>query len=153
MNTNLSACAFVVFGVLTFIGCDQPAATPSKTEPATPSPTTSAAQPAQTPVAQPAAATPTQKAAAGVGEKGHGYGEGLVATPAATFFNVKERVAFDIQIPQAMQLFKATEGHAPKTHAEFMEKIIKANMIHLPQLPEGKKYRYDPKTEQLMVDG
>ena len=33
-----------------------------------------------------------------------------------------------------------------------MEKIIKANQIKLPDLPEGDRYQYDPKTEQLMVE-
>ena len=31
-------------------------------------------------------------------------------------------------------------------------KIIKANNIHLPELPDGDRYMYDPKTEQLMVE-
>ena len=51
-----------------------------------------------------------------------------------------------------MALFKATEGRAPKTHEEFMERIIKAGTIKLPELPEGHRYRYDPQTEQLMVE-
>ena len=33
-----------------------------------------------------------------------------------------------------------------------MEKIIKANMIRLPELWEGETYRYDPKTAELWVD-
>jgi len=33
-----------------------------------------------------------------------------------------------------------------------MEKIIKANNISLPELPEGHKYVYDPKLEMLMVE-
>jgi hypothetical protein len=51
-----------------------------------------------------------------------------------------------------MQLFKATEDRNPKSHEEFMEKIIKANQIHLPELWEGETYRYDPKTGELWVD-
>ena len=51
-----------------------------------------------------------------------------------------------------MKLFKASEDRAPKSHEEFMEKIIKANNIHLPELPDGQRYQYDPKTEQLMVE-
>jgi len=61
-------------------------------------------------------------------------------------------IAFRIEIPQAMKLFKATEDRAPKSHEEFMERIIKENHITLPLLPEGHRYRYDPKTEQLMVE-
>ena len=87
-----------------------------------------------------------------MGKKGHGYGKGVIATPAASLWAVRERMVFEVQIPEAMKLFKATEDRAPKSHEEFMEKIIKANNIHLPELPEGDRYRYDPKTEQLMVE-
>lgn len=76
---------------------------------------------------------------------------GVVATPAASLFAVRERMVFDVQIPEALKLFKAMEGRAPKDHDEFME-ILKANHIVLPELPEGDRYRYDPKTEQLMVE-
>ncbi len=51
-----------------------------------------------------------------------------------------------------MQLFNATEGRNPKSHAEFMEKIIKEGQIKLPELWEGETYRYDPKTAELWVD-
>jgi type IV secretory pathway VirB10-like protein len=120
---------------------------------ALPAPTKKPPAPAKAP-AKTAQKTPTtvQKAAAvGAGAKGRGYGEGMVATPVATYFIVKERIAYDIQIPHAMNLFKATEGHAPKTHEEFMEKIVKANQIHLPTLPSGHRYVYDPEQGQLMV--
>lgn len=93
-----------------------------------------------------------EKAEVGVGAKGHGYGQGLVSTPAGAFFRTKERLAFDIQIKHAMNLFKAMENRAPKSHEEFMEKIIRANHIALPELPEGHRYVYDPKTEELMVE-
>jgi hypothetical protein len=117
-----------------------PAASPGR--PATPPPTT-------TPPAQP---TTLKKAERGVGKKGRGYGKGVIATPAATLWAAKERITFEIQIPHAMDLFKALEGRAPKDHAEFMEKIVKENQIQLPVLPEGDRYMYDPKTEQLMVE-
>ena len=93
-----------------------------------------------------------KKADVGVGKKGRGYGQGVIATPAATLYAVREKMVFQAQIPQAMNLFKAENDRAPKDHQEFMEKIIKANNIHLPELPEGDRYRYDPKTEQLMVE-
>ncbi len=91
------------------------------------------------------------KAEAGVGDKGHGYGQGLVATPVAAYFSTKERMAFDIQIPEAMKLFKATEDRLPKSQEEFMSKIIEANHINLPTLPAGHRYLYDPKQGELMV--
>ena len=67
-------------------------------------------------------------------------------------FSTKEFIAYDIQVKHALDLFEAYEGYAPKSHEEFMEKIIKANNISLPELPEGHKYVYDPMTETLMVE-
>ena len=87
-----------------------------------------------------------------MGKKGRGYGKGVIVTPAASLCAARERLVFEVEIPEAMKLFKATEDRAPKSHEEFMEKIIKANNIHLPELPEGDRYKYDPKTEQLMVE-
>ena len=96
-------------------------------------------------------------AAVGVGKQGRsldnetGIG-GAIAQPAKTLFAVKEKAVFEIQIPHAMNLFKATNGNAPKSHEEFMSQIIKANRINLPELPAGKKYVYDPEQAQLMVE-
>lgn len=93
-----------------------------------------------------------EKAGVGVGAKGRGYGQGVIATPAASLFAAQERIVFEMKIPHTMNLFKAQEGRAPKTHEEFMDRIIKENQIQLPELPEGHRYVYDPKTEQLMVE-
>ncbi len=156
MKANYIGLFFVVFGVLSFCGCgNETPQPPTQQQPAAPvqaaPKTETPAQPAP-PAANPVEHAGSQKAAVGVGAKGRGYGQGVVATPAASLFATRERLVFEIQIPQAVQLFKATEDRGPKSHAEFMEKIVKANQIHLPQLPEDKQYRYDPKTEQLMVD-
>jgi len=93
-----------------------------------------------------------KKAEVGVGRKGQGYGGGIVTTPVAVYFRTEERITFNIQIPQALKLYKAMNGQAPKTHDEFMEKIIKANRIDLPNLPDGYRYVWDPQKEQLMVE-
>lgn len=90
-----------------------------------------------------------QKAGVGVGLRGdslrneEGVGK-MIASPAVAYFNVREKAVFDIQIPQALNLYKALEGKLPKTHEEFMEKIVKANAIQLPELKPGMKYRYRP---------
>jgi hypothetical protein len=60
-------------------------------------------------------------------------------------------MVFETQIPKFMQLFKATEGRNPKSHEEFMNKIIKANYVKLPELPAGQTYVYDPQLGELMV--
>lgn len=106
----------------------------------------------ETPPAPPAENTVRQEAQMGVGKKGRGYGGGLVTTPVAAYFGARERIAFQIQIPEAMKLYKALNGSAPKSHEEFMQKIIKENAVNLPELPEGHRYVYDPSTEQLMVE-
>ena len=56
-----------------------------------------------------------------------------------------------INIDKALQLFNATEGRYPESHEEFMEKIIKANNIQLPALPEGEEYLYSTEEQKLMV--
>jgi hypothetical protein len=97
-----------------------------------------------------------EKAAVGVGAAGRGYDTNVAAAPVTVpigaFFTSKERVAFEIHLPKAMQLYKGEKGYAPRTHQEFMQNVIKANDIHLPELPPGHRYVYDPKQEQLMVE-
>ncbi len=89
----------------------------------------------------------------GVGKQGQivGDGRGYLTTVAATLFKTKQRVVFDIQIPQAMQLYQAEHEHYPKTGEEFFSVIIDFNNIALPELPEGHTYVYDPEQGQLMV--
>lgn len=50
---------------------------------------------------------------------------------------------------QALNLFHAEHDRYPKDHAEFMQKIIKANNIQLPVLPEGYQYKYDVENHKL----
>ncbi len=90
------------------------------------------------------------KAEAGVGKQGQslkneaGVGR-MVAQPAITLFAVKQRVVFEIQIPQAMQLYQAEKGNPPKTHEEFMTRIIQANNIKLPELPKARSTNTIPR--------
>ena len=114
------------------------------------------------PVAQPPAAAPANpapvpeqvQAGVGVGQQGRSLDEheGVYVTPVKALFATRERLVFEVQIPQALQLFNATEGRNPKSHEEFMEKIIKANQIQLPELPPNHRYLYDPMTNELMVE-
>jgi hypothetical protein len=82
-------------------------------------------------------------------EKGVGK---IIAQPAMTLFQTKQKVVFEIQVPQALELYRAGEGNGeyPKSHAEFMSKVINANNIQLPKLPEGQVYRYRPHEEQKL---
>jgi hypothetical protein len=98
------------------------------------------------------------KADVGAGKKGH-YGQtggeqasDIITVPIATLFRAKEMTAYRIQVPQALQLYKAmNDGKAPETHEVFMKEIIRANNIPLPELPDGQEYLYDPASEQLMI--
>lgn len=92
-------------------------------------------------------------AEAGVGVEGQSLeGEGIGTTAARAYFSVRQRSVFEIQIPQAMKLYEATNGESPQSHDDFMEKIVKANRIQLPKLPANHKYVYDVENEQLMVE-
>jgi hypothetical protein len=96
------------------------------------------------------------KAEAGVGVKGQRLNDPrlvqMIVTPARSLFQTQQRMVFEVQIPKAMQLFEATNGKKPKSHDEFMEQIVQANQIQLPELPVGQRYVYDPKTGDLMVE-
>ena len=78
-------------------------------------------------------------------------GKGLLLTPVRTLFTAEEKTVFEIQIPHAMQLYKALHGRAPQSHDEFMQTIIRENQIRLPELPAGQTYEFDPKQEKLIV--
>lgn len=100
----------------------------------------------------PATPTETVKADVGVGIKGRSLDphEGVLVTPAKAYFAVREKVVFQIQIPQAIQLYKA-ENPIPLTFDEFKQNILDPNKIKLPPLPPGHTYEWDPEQEQLMV--
>ncbi|WP_164104183.1 hypothetical protein [Candidatus Laterigemmans baculatus] len=152
---SLKSLALLSLGVVAgaTIGC-VPEMPPDPQEP----PAEASAVPA--PDAAPEAAAPAveqpRRAEVGVGRQGRslddetGVGR-VIAQPAVSLFAVRERAVFDIQIPKAMQLFEATEGRKPKSHEEFMQRIIAANQIQLPELPTGSEYRYEPDKGELWV--
>jgi hypothetical protein len=145
--------------LLGYSGCE-PAHSPSPAKqtvkaPPPPPPPPASTSPTVTPTAQPAvkdANAGSKEAKVGVGKKYSRLSKSLICTDFAALYCVRERLVFEVQIPKAMQLFNATEGRNPKSHAEFMEKIIKEGQIILPELWEGETYRYDPKTAELWVD-
>jgi len=104
--------------------------------------------------AEPPADMERVKAERGVGVKGRSLDEhqGMLVTPAKAYFSVRERAVFDIQVPEALKLFKATHGNGPRSHDEFMAQIIEANQIQLPELAAGQRYVYDPEKEELQVE-
>lgn len=161
-----SAAPWMWIAVL-LVGCGAPAASPPPVvvnnppppaPPAAPAPGEEAPAPKVEPKAEPEPKVETQeaedrdlvKAEAGVGNKGRGYGGGIITEPIRQRFIIQDRLTFDT-IQHAMKLYEASNGHRPKTHEEFMREIIQANQIQLPQLPEGEEYLYDPQSGELMV--
>jgi hypothetical protein len=56
-----------------------------------------------------------------------------------------------MNIDHAIDLYKATNDRYPKDYDEFINEIIKANNISLPQLPYYQKYGYDDQTHKLII--
>ena len=112
-------------------------------------------QPA-TPVAdQPAPApTPEYKTTAQAGDSGFKRGQlgrtSIFNYQINSLFRTRERINLQL-VEYNMKLYKAEHGNAPKTHEEFMSKIIDAGMIKLPELKEGCRYDYNPQTEELEI--
>ena len=93
-------------------------------------------------------------AEAGVGKKGQSLKNdtGMIVEPVKQLIRFEQKAVFDLQIKPALEFYKASNGSYPKTHEEFMDKIVKENGIVLPTLPEGQKYVFDPEQGQLMVE-
>jgi hypothetical protein len=144
------ACGFAVTG-----GCGE-SAPPVEQKPKSFSDFSAPATTTETPITAPAPpppATEQVKAEAGVGVKGQGYGGGIITEPVHQYFHVQDRLTFEAMLPKAMDLYRAGNNNkGPKTHEAFMKEIIEANSIDLPELPDGHRYLYDPKTEMLMVE-
>lgn len=56
-----------------------------------------------------------------------------------------------LNMKKAIDLYHAENDRYPKDYAEFMEVIIKANNIALPQLPHYQKYAYDESSHTLVI--
>ena len=73
-----------------------------------------------------------------------------MTAPLSAYGPMVEKVSI-LAVEHAINLFNATEGRYPKDHAEFMEKIIRANDIKLPVLPYKGQYKYDEEQHALVV--
>jgi len=56
-----------------------------------------------------------------------------------------------LNMQHAMDLYHAENDRYPRNYDEFMNEIIKANNIALPQLPYYQKYGYDEKEHKLEI--
>lgn len=76
-------------------------------------------------------------------------GGGYLSQVARARFVAEHRITMDIQLQQAMTLYYATEGEFPKSHEEFVKKILEPNFITLPELDGPYEYVYNPEDQQL----
>ena len=93
-----------------------------------------------------------EKAARGAGFKGSRYGGGVVTEPVRVYFRLQEASVYEIQIPSALNLFKAEHNRYPKDWAEFKREILDPASIQLPELPQGERYVFDGKLGELQVE-
>lgn len=153
--------AFTSVLIVTLLAGCIPAPAPAPKAPAPPNtPAPAAAAPtadtsdAVAPVTD--ADQPTERvvAEAGVGKKGQSLKNdtGIVVEPVKQLIRFEQKAVFDLQIKPALELYRGSTGSYPKTHEEFMQKIIKENGISLPELPAGQRYVFDPEQGQLMVE-
>lgn len=97
---------------------------------------------------QPQPTVTTQKAEVGVGAKGHDYGTGPVATPAATYWRAEERIKF-ASLKHEQDIYEQINGPI-KSNEEYMKFVADHNM-RLPMLKPNQHYQYDPQQKELLV--
>ncbi|WP_145074393.1 hypothetical protein [Aureliella helgolandensis] len=132
------------------VACAPESGPPASAEPEDAATEQSAAMPNGPPVIQ------AQQALAGVGKRGQSLKNEsgiakIITGPASALFNVEQKAVLEFQIPPAINMFKATEGRFPNSHEEFMQKIVKANSLQLPELPEGAVYKFNSEKGELWV--
>ena len=160
----------VACGAMATLGCDetptlppQAAPPPAANLPAAPTQATIAAPPAAAPAQVAAATLPDgdpaagpgidrEKAVRGSGVKGRKYGGGIITEPIRQYFRLQQATVYEIQIPHAVNLFKAEHNRLPKDWAEFKREILDPASIVLPDLPEGQRYVWDAEESALMVE-
>ena len=74
----------------------------------------------------------------------------IITVPISAMFRTRDRLVLQ-QIAHAMNLYNGIHERIPASHEEFMDDIIRANNIRLPQLPHNQEYIYDPKDGELKI--
>ena len=136
MRQNLlifPAAAVAIMAIILTTGCGEgdwqkPPITPSPAPAPTPQTATATGAPA-------AAAPPAQQTEAKADAAAKGGGR-TVPVPLASLFSIKDRILFEITIPDGMRLYKFHhDGKAPATYDEFMRNFLRDQHIGLPGLP------------------
>ena len=93
--------------------------------------------------------TPAQ---VGVGKRGQKLKDrnGMLSTPAKQIFVAEQKIMF-MKADQALQAFEILNDRYPRSTKEYMDRVINANFLTLPELPAGDRYEFDTKTHKLMV--
>jgi len=73
-----------------------------------------------------------------------------VTAPLSAYRPMIQQIS-EIQIKHSLDIYQALNGAYPKDYDEFMSKVIKANNIQLPLLPENLAYQYDVENHKLIV--
>ncbi|MCA9237445.1 MAG: hypothetical protein KDA44_18350 [Planctomycetales bacterium] len=84
------------------------------------------------------------------GRRSRAVGGYLGAVGNARFYAEHQMILNNVNY--AVKLYEAEHGEYPKSNDEFMSKIIKANMIVLPELPDDQEYYYDPENPDLATE-
>ena len=149
MNTNTTFPAFLLLltvGLLlaSQVGCEMP-----EIDQSVPIPVVESSPPEETETAATEPAQPREFTANDPkrGKRSRGVGGYAGAVFGARFWAEHQMIINNIK--HALDLYNAEHGNYPKTHEEFMEKIIDANQIALPELDEGQEYIYDPEDHTL----
>ncbi len=82
---------------------------------------------------------------------GHSDAQKMITGPASQLLQVRQAAIFNIQIPQALQLYQAQHGRSPSNHDEFVKQILEPNRLSLPELPDGMVYQFNPEQQELWV--
>lgn len=165
MNSKLFSLIAVVLPLA--IGCEVPEVEDTQMSTSAPPANVAVQQPASTPATEPVeevpqpttgpneppAATDTPREVTALdptrGKKSRAAGGYLGAVAGARFY-AEHALIFD-QVKQALNLYWGEHGEYPKSHEEFMEKIIKYNQLQLPALDPGVEYLYDPEDHKLKI--
>ena len=143
LTHGLAGLALASVLAVVFSGCSQPPAVASKTD-------------AEIDQAQKknGLTESRRQAQPGVGERGQKLRnrQGPFSTPAKAMFRAEQQIMF-LKADQALRAFEILNSRYPESHREYMEMVIRANGLSLPELPDGQRYEFDPDTHQLMVVG
>ena len=147
MSVAKSSCGLFAIGIaLAMLGCNNQDTAPTVVGNPTAVAGDVAAPPAQLPPAQRATSAVCKS---GAKLRDNNDAQKIVTGAPGVLLDFKSDSVFNIQIPQALQFFKASEGRVPKNHAEFVAKILEPNNLKLPELIDGMVYQFNPEKEEL----